>query len=681
MRRTALAATIALAGALGCPATAVRLSCDLDEDCPNGAVCAGAVCVAMADAGVTIGEGEGEGDIPPRCGDGVRDSDEQCDDGNLADGDACDGNCTVPGCGNGRTVAPELCDDGNVVSGDGCDADCTLPGCGNGEVSALEECDDGNANGGDGCDPNCRFPRCGNGFVGGIETCDDGNQTSGDGCDALCFAELCGNAITQAGEACDDGNDVNGDYCDNNCTVPRCGNGALAVDDGEECDDANATEGDGCDTNCTETRCGNGLAVAGVEECDLGDEQNGNEPGDLCRADCTTGCGDGVVDAFEQCDGEVGCTQCRWGTRVCVVTAASAVECYLDIDVVAHGAPERTAPPATGASAADPYLHDVTWGCTDMVDTESTIGASNRASICGVTMDVNTSVSDVLVYTMRSLTLGASANVRFVGDRNVVLVVYGDVTIAAGARLGVDGVTTNPGAGARADCGAPTPTGSDGGGAGGSHGSLGGNGGNGDGDNGSAAVAVSASDPHVTLERGCRGGHGGDGPTQTDGGAPGGALQISAGGTVTIDGTLSSNGGAGTRTGDSDGGGSGGGSGGDLYVQAARVVIGTGASVVAQGGGGSGGGEGDPGETAPTDPAERASGGSGGNDETAGGAGAGAAADGVVDEADPGVSATGPAGSHGAGGGGGGVGRISMDLQGACPTTPHLRFSPQPACR
>lgn len=565
------------------------------------------------------------------------------------------------------------------MDGDGCDTNCTSPDCGNGVVVPPEECDDGNNDEDDGCDPNCRWPRCGNGFVGGIESCDDGNAISGDGCDSLCRAEVCGNAVTQADEECDDGNATNGDFCDDNCTVPRCGNSAIAAADGEECDDGNLVNGDVCDNNCTLPRCGNAQVAVATEECDLGDAANGNAPADTCRADCTQGCGDGAVDAWEQCDGGAGCNGCRWGTEVCVTVSGGTTECYLDIDTLAHGAPERTPPPATGASATDPYLQDVDWSCADTVDTDN---SGDRGTICGVAMSVDTSVSGVIVYTMRSLEVLAGADVRFIGSRNIALAVYGDVSIAAGARLGVDGSGSQNGAGARSDCGPQQGGNSDGGGAGGSHGSRGGNGGDGDDQNGSNSGTANTSDPHVWLERGCRGGHGGDGSAQAPGGGAGGALQISAGGSLLVDGVLSANGGAGTRPGDSDGGGAGGGSGGDLYLQAVRVVVGGTGAVVAQGGSGSGGGDGGDGEPGPTVPSLRALGGSdGGTTETAGGDGAGAASDGTLEAATQGVDDTGPGGDFGAGGGGGGAGRVSMDLVAACPAGAQARFSPQPICR
>ncbi|MFO7639409.1 MAG: DUF4215 domain-containing protein, partial [bacterium] len=54
------------------------------------------------------------------CGDGVREGDEECDDGNRLPGDGCDPSCRFE-CGNGRLDPNEECDDGNRLPGDGCD--------------------------------------------------------------------------------------------------------------------------------------------------------------------------------------------------------------------------------------------------------------------------------------------------------------------------------------------------------------------------------------------------------------------------------------------------------------------------------------------------------------------------------------------------------------------------------
>ena len=88
----------------------------------------------------------------PICGDGIVVAGEQCDDGNFIDGDGCSFSCTVepgwdctgspsdcmPVCGDGIVVFPKIitedssgslgeqCDDGNLTDGDGCDSNCDL---------------------------------------------------------------------------------------------------------------------------------------------------------------------------------------------------------------------------------------------------------------------------------------------------------------------------------------------------------------------------------------------------------------------------------------------------------------------------------------------------------------------------------------------------------------------------
>ena len=94
------------------------------------------------------------------CGDGFREGNEVCDDGNASNDDYCSADCreiqTI--CGDGRSESPETCDDGNRVtesciygqtSCDICDADCQLVDgatafCGDGRLTDGEVCDDGN---------------------------------------------------------------------------------------------------------------------------------------------------------------------------------------------------------------------------------------------------------------------------------------------------------------------------------------------------------------------------------------------------------------------------------------------------------------------------------------------------------------------------------------------------------
>jgi len=78
--------------------------------------------------------------ITPECGNGYWETGEQCDDGNLVDGDGCDRFCEIEStpsigiCGDGTLDSGEECDDGNLVNGDGCSASCEeeiVVDCGN----------------------------------------------------------------------------------------------------------------------------------------------------------------------------------------------------------------------------------------------------------------------------------------------------------------------------------------------------------------------------------------------------------------------------------------------------------------------------------------------------------------------------------------------------------------------
>lgn len=63
--------------------------------------------------------------------------------------------------------------------------------CGDDHVDAGEECDDGNLADGDGCGHACKLEGCGDNLVqfGLGESCDDGNHADGDGCNATCHVE------------------------------------------------------------------------------------------------------------------------------------------------------------------------------------------------------------------------------------------------------------------------------------------------------------------------------------------------------------------------------------------------------------------------------------------------------------------------------------------------------------
>lgn len=114
-------------------------------------------------------------DLTNFCGDGMLDTNEECDDGNTVNGDGCSSTCkkeasstppvSTPVCGNRIVETGEGCDDGNTLNGDGCSSNCqvetsqpvhTTPVCGNGKVETGEDCDDGNTVSGDGCSSACK---------------------------------------------------------------------------------------------------------------------------------------------------------------------------------------------------------------------------------------------------------------------------------------------------------------------------------------------------------------------------------------------------------------------------------------------------------------------------------------------------------------------------------------------
>jgi fibro-slime domain-containing protein len=222
-------------------------------------------------------------------------------------------------CGNGRIDPGEECDDGNTSDTpvDGCTSlcqmvanwDCPNPGqpcvfiakCGNGILTSNEACDDGNTVGGDGCSADCStvepgwqcrvpgkrcVPLCGDGVITGSEQCDDGNDMSGDGCSSTCLIEpgsacptpgqaciqsICGNGKQESGEACDLGplNGLfNGDGtgCSKTCTKePVCRNAAGK-------------------TQACATSCGNGNVEAG-EDCDDGNLVDGDGCSSTCKVE------------------------------------------------------------------------------------------------------------------------------------------------------------------------------------------------------------------------------------------------------------------------------------------------------------------------------------------------------------------------------------------------------------
>jgi hypothetical protein len=131
--------------------------------------------------------------------------------------------------------------------------------CGDGVWDAGEECDDGAANSDelpDACRTDCRQARCGDAVVDTLEACDEGEGNSAalaDACRPGCVAPACGDGVTDTGEECDDGSsnsDAEADACRSDCREAFCGDGV--IDANEECEPTADAPcgGRGCDGSC-----------------------------------------------------------------------------------------------------------------------------------------------------------------------------------------------------------------------------------------------------------------------------------------------------------------------------------------------------------------------------------------------------------------------------------------------
>jgi fibro-slime domain-containing protein len=143
-------------------------------DCLNlGGFCGDATVNGpeICDLGAANNDGSYEGcnpDCTPAgtCGDGVvQPLEEVCDDGtNDGTYGSCSADCSAfaDRCGDGVVNGPEECDQGlgaNLGEYGGCNPDCSLaPFCGDGVQQGDEQCDDGNNDDLDGCLSNCERP-------------------------------------------------------------------------------------------------------------------------------------------------------------------------------------------------------------------------------------------------------------------------------------------------------------------------------------------------------------------------------------------------------------------------------------------------------------------------------------------------------------------------------------------
>ena len=278
------------------------------------------------------------------CGNGILDSNEQCDDDDTVTDTVCDATCHFT-CGNGVVDADvgELCDVG-IADGDGaCPATCDDADACTADVLDGSEClaqcvhapitDPAN---GDGCcppganantDTDCPAV-CGNGVAEPGELCDTAIATGAGSCpsscddmlvcttDALANAGTCQAACSHSAitmPANDDGCCPAGANAgnDNDC-LAVCGNGIQ--EPSETCDTGIATGAGACPTSCSDnnTCTTDTLGNAGTCQavcvypaitmpanndgcCPAGANANNDN-------DCAPSCGNGIVESGEACD-------------------------------------------------------------------------------------------------------------------------------------------------------------------------------------------------------------------------------------------------------------------------------------------------------------------------------------------------------------------------------------------
>lgn len=405
---------------------------------------ASAARLAVLATALMLGTGCGDDDSH-RCGDGVLDPQEQCDDGNLLSGDGCNDECLAEAfCGNGVVEVHEECDDANDRGGDGCNSLCQLEvGCGNGRLDYGEQCDDDNLVPGDGCSDTCMdedgIATCGNEILELGEGCDDGNTTDGDGCSSQCQVERgCGDGVESPNEQCDDGNTTSGDGCSHRCFLEYvCGDSVCDVDNGETCGK--------CPRDCC-PNCGDGVLDAyeeleeppyDPEECDDGN----NVSGDGCSAGCVDEdgaptCGNGILETGEGCDdgntvaGDACSATCQWefvcGDFNCDVANGETcrlcpADCCPDCGDTMIDIGEQCDGNALGGLTCQDFCFDGgTLGCTAWCDVDLS-GCTGTGPVCGdgtIECGEQCEGSDLDGKTCASLgydggTLGCDANCAF----------------------------------------------------------------------------------------------------------------------------------------------------------------------------------------------------------------------------------------------------------------------------
>ncbi len=233
-------------------------------------------------------------------------------------------------CGDGVRNSGEQCDDGNNNNADACPNDCQYAACGDNVKEGLEECEPPNVGA---CLSNCLF-RTGGGGGGG-------NGSSAASSESSYFThpvppDGCGNGVVdKAGEECDSGEHQNGyGTCSYDCKLLYCGDGVISPQTGEDCEPIlKSQEGNVkvfevalCGETCTAPEVSKtGTTIGGCRK--------------FIRPPCSTSssssssqasithyqCGDGTIDPGEECDFGGLCTGGSYGGSFWTDKASAAI--------------------------------------------------------------------------------------------------------------------------------------------------------------------------------------------------------------------------------------------------------------------------------------------------------------------------------------------------------------------
>jgi hypothetical protein len=467
----------------------------------------------------------------------------------CATGSCVLGACTA-GFGNCDSLASTGCEAPLTTTANcnGCGVVCDFPG-------ASETCPAGT----------CTFGTCTAGF-GNCDTnlpngCEQAltNNTHCGGCNVSC-------ARTNATASCATGT----------CTLGTCNAGYASCD-------SNTANGCEIDTYTT-ANCGGCANLAQNQACTaLPNVMQSSCGGGVCSVDvCNSG--------FANCDGVVanGCEHV--GATCCT----------------SHQLPPSVNVDVTQWSAA--FLTSPIWNCNAAGTTtiNSTAGTITSTSCALGTLDFTNNVPqlggapNVMVVRLRGLTVSTGHIIKLVGDKPVIFLVEGNVVVDSGGLIDAGAVLNVAGAGGSIATLCVGSTAGDngtyphvGGAGGGGFGTGGGTGANKNGINGYGGGGPTADQDLMPLRGGCSGGKGGGSAPV---GVGGGAVEISASGTITLGspsttGSISAAGGGASSTPSGNThGGSGAGSGGGVLLVSPATPTFYGASAVRAHGGGGGGG-------------------------------------------------------------------------------------------